>query len=82
MRGSVNLLEAMAVALLASVGALLALPIGAAQGAVTLPSGFTQSQVVSGLTDPTDMEFAPRRQAVCGRAGGQGAHSEAGRDAC
>jgi glucose/arabinose dehydrogenase len=59
MRGSVNLLEAMAVALLASVGALLALPIGAAQGAVTLPSGFTQSQVVSGLTDPTDMEFAP-----------------------
>jgi glucose/arabinose dehydrogenase len=59
MRGSVNLFEAMAVALLASVGALLALPIGAAQGAVTLPSGFTQSQVVSGLTDPTDMEFAP-----------------------
>ena len=59
MRGSVNLFEAMAVALLASVGALLALPIGAAQGAVTLPSGFTQSQVVSGLRDPTDMEFAP-----------------------
>jgi glucose/arabinose dehydrogenase len=59
MRGSVNLFEAMAVALLASVGALLALSIGAAQGAVTLPSGFTQSQVVSGLTDPTDMEFAP-----------------------
>jgi glucose/arabinose dehydrogenase len=59
MRGSVNLFAAMAVALLASVGALLALSIGAAQGAVTLPSGFTQSQVVSGLTDPTDMEFAP-----------------------
>src|SRR5215212_7442683 len=59
MRGSVNLFEAMAVALLASVGALLALSIGAAQGAVTLPSGFTQSRVVSGLTDPTDMEFAP-----------------------
>src|SRR5215218_652419 len=59
MRGSVNLFEAMAVALLASVGALLALSIGAAQGAVTLPSGFTQSQVVSGLRDPTDMEFAP-----------------------
>ncbi len=49
----------MAVALLASVGALLALSIGSAQGAVTLPSGFAQSQVVSGLTDPTDMEFAP-----------------------
>jgi glucose/arabinose dehydrogenase len=59
MRGSVNLLEAMAVALLASVGALLALPIGAAQGAVTLPSGFTHSQVASGLVDPTDMEFSP-----------------------
>jgi len=59
MRGSVNLFEAMAVALLASVGALLALPIGAAQGAVTLPSGFTQSQVASGLVDPTDMEFSP-----------------------
>jgi glucose/arabinose dehydrogenase len=24
-----------------------------------LPSGFTESRVVSGLTDPTDMEFAP-----------------------
>src|SRR5215212_159610 len=59
MRGSVNLFEAMAVALLASVGALLALPIGAAQGAVTLPSGFTHSQVASGLVDPTDMEFSP-----------------------
>jgi glucose/arabinose dehydrogenase len=38
---------------------LLALPVSPAQGAVNLPSGFTQSQVVSGLTDPTDMEFAP-----------------------
>jgi glucose/arabinose dehydrogenase len=59
MRRSVALFAAMAVALLAPVGALLALPIGAAQGAVTLPSGFTHSQVVSGLTDPMDMEFAP-----------------------
>jgi glucose/arabinose dehydrogenase len=49
----------MAVALFASVGALLALSIGPARGAVTLPSGFAQSQIVSGLTNPTDMEFAP-----------------------
>jgi glucose/arabinose dehydrogenase len=48
---------AMTVALLASVGALLALAISPARGAV--PAGFTQSQVASGLTGPTDMEFAP-----------------------
>src|SRR5918998_548938 len=57
---SVRMFATMAVAaLLASVGTLLASPIGPAQGATTLPQGFTQSQVVSGLTDPTDMEFAP-----------------------
>jgi glucose/arabinose dehydrogenase len=49
----------MTVALLASFGTLLVFPIGSAQGATTLPQGFTQSRVVSGLTDPTDMEFAP-----------------------
>jgi glucose/arabinose dehydrogenase len=61
MRRSIHLrLATMAVAaLLACIGTLLALPIGAAQGATTLPQGFTDSQVVSGLTDPTDMEFAP-----------------------
>src|SRR5215210_1032883 len=48
-----------ALASLASFGALLALPIAPARGAVTLPTGFTQSQVVSGLTNPMDMEFAP-----------------------
>jgi glucose/arabinose dehydrogenase len=53
---AVLLLAAMAVALLASVGALL---VGPAQGAVILPSGFTRSPVVGGLTNPTDMEFAP-----------------------
>ena len=56
---SVHLFATMALALLASVGTLLVLPIGPAQGAATLPSGFTDSQVVSGLTNPTDMEFAP-----------------------
>jgi glucose/arabinose dehydrogenase len=49
----------MALTLLACVGALLALPTEPAQGAAKLPTGFTDSQVVSGLTNPTDMEFAP-----------------------
>jgi glucose/arabinose dehydrogenase len=56
---SVHLFATIALALLASVGTLLVLPTGPAQGAATLPSGFTDSQVVSGLTNPTDMEFAP-----------------------
>jgi glucose/arabinose dehydrogenase len=59
MRRIILLCAAMALASLASVGALLALPVSSAQGAATLPSGFTQSPVVSGLTNPTDMEFAP-----------------------
>jgi glucose/arabinose dehydrogenase len=60
-RRLILLMAAMAGALLASVGALLTLPIGAAQGAVELPPRFTDSSppVVSGLTDPMDMEFAP-----------------------
>ena len=53
------LFATMTVALLASFGTLLIFPRGFAQGATTLPQGFTQSRVVSGLTDPTDMEFAP-----------------------
>jgi glucose/arabinose dehydrogenase len=57
MRRSVALFAAMAVALLASVGALLTLPVSPAQSVP--PSGFTEFPVVSGLTDPTDMEFAP-----------------------
>jgi glucose/arabinose dehydrogenase len=59
MRRAVLLFPTMVLALLASVAALLALAIGPAQGAVTLPAGFTQSPVVGGLTGPTDMEFAP-----------------------
>ena len=59
MRKSINLFATMTVALLASVGTLIGLPIGPVQGAATLPQGFTESQVVSGLTNPTDMEFAP-----------------------
>jgi glucose/arabinose dehydrogenase len=59
MRRAVLLFPTMVLALLASVAALVALTIGPAQGAVTLPSGFTQSPVVGGLTGPTDMEFAP-----------------------
>jgi glucose/arabinose dehydrogenase len=45
--------------MIACVGALLALPTEPARGAATLPSGFTESQVASGLANPTDMEFAP-----------------------
>jgi glucose/arabinose dehydrogenase len=59
-RRSVHLLVAtMAVALLACVLTLLALPKGPAQGATILPTGFTDLRVVSSLTSPTDMEFAP-----------------------
>src|SRR5688572_13187794 len=54
-----QLFAAMVVALLASVGALVTLPIVPAQGAANLPPGFTDSPVVGGLTNPTDMEFAP-----------------------
>ena len=56
---SVHLLATIALALLASVATLLVLPIEPAQGAASVPTGFTDSQVVSGLTNPTDMEFAP-----------------------
>ena len=59
MRRITLLFAALALASLASVGALLALPMAPARGDVTLPPGFTQSQVVSGFTDPMDMEFAP-----------------------
>src|SRR5215211_6494210 len=53
------LFPAMALAVRASVVALLALAIGPAQSAVSLPAGFTKSQVTSSLTKPMDMEFAP-----------------------
>ncbi len=59
MRRLLLTLSALAGALLACALALLAFPIGSARGDVTLPSGFTESQVVSGLTSPMDMEFAP-----------------------
>ena len=53
---------------LASFGALIALAITPAQGAV--PTGFTHAQVASGLIDPTDIEFAPGgRQFVAEEAG-------------
>src|SRR5919112_1952401 len=58
MRRIALLFAAMALASLASVVALLALPMAPARGDINLP-GFTQSQVVSGLTGPMDMEFAP-----------------------
>jgi glucose/arabinose dehydrogenase len=59
MRKSVHLFVTIALGLLASIGTLLGLLIGAAKGAANLPQGFTDSPVVSGLTNPMDMEFAP-----------------------
>ena len=57
---SVNLFATIALSLLASGATLLLLPLGPAQGAATpTEPGFTDSPIVSGLTDPTDMEFAP-----------------------
>jgi glucose/arabinose dehydrogenase len=49
----------MALTLLACVGALLALPTEPAHSIAAVPTGFTASQVTSGLTAPTDIEFAP-----------------------
>src|SRR5215204_30010 len=49
----------MALTLLACVGALLALPTEPAHSIAAVPTGFTVSQVTSGLTAPTDIEFAP-----------------------
>jgi glucose/arabinose dehydrogenase len=43
----------------AALTAALAGIVTPVHGAPTLPQGFTDSQVVSGLTNPTDMEFAP-----------------------
>jgi glucose/arabinose dehydrogenase len=57
---SVHLFATIALALLASAGTLLLLPVGPAKGDAGLPLNFTDSRVVvSGLTNPTDMEFAP-----------------------
>src|SRR5215216_7501515 len=60
MRRALLPLALMALTMLVSVGALLALPTGPAHGAATpTVQGFTDSQIASGLTAPTDMEFAP-----------------------
>jgi glucose/arabinose dehydrogenase len=56
---SVDLFATIALAMLASVTTLLVLPVVPAQGAASVLPGFTDSQVVSGLSNPTDMEFAP-----------------------
>ena len=67
---SIHLFATIALALLASVGTLVGLPLEPAKGAANLPQGFTDSPVVSGLTNPTDMEFAPDgRLFICEQAG-------------
>jgi glucose/arabinose dehydrogenase len=71
----VHVFATIALALLASVATLLFLPIGPAQSAANLPTGFTGSQVVSGLMNPTDMEFAPDGRLFVAEQAGR-AHSE------
>jgi glucose/arabinose dehydrogenase len=56
---SVHSFATMALGLLASIATFMVLPVVPAQGAASAPPGFTDSQFVSGLTSPTDMEFAP-----------------------
>jgi glucose/arabinose dehydrogenase len=71
-RRSILPLAAMTVvAVLASVGVLVAVPISSAQSAVTLPPGFAQTKVVGGLTKPIDMEFAPDGRLFIASKGGQ-----------
>jgi glucose/arabinose dehydrogenase len=43
----------------AALAAALAGPVTPVHSAPVLPQGFTQSQVVSGLTNPTDIELVP-----------------------
>jgi glucose/arabinose dehydrogenase len=60
MRRALLPLALMALTMLVSVGALLSLPTGPAHGAaVPTEQNFTDSPVTNGLTNPTDMEFAP-----------------------
>ena len=49
----------MALTILVSAGALLALPIGSATGRRRPTAGHRFLPIASGLTNPTDMEFAP-----------------------
>src|SRR5215204_1440205 len=60
----------MALTVLVSVGALLALPTRPAQGAVTLPSGFTWTLLTTALVDPHDMEIAPDGRLFVAQQGG------------
>ena len=62
---SVHLFATIALALLASVGTLLVLPIGPAQGAATpTEPGFTDSPGRKRLDEPHGHGVCPRRQAV------------------
>src|SRR5215211_1057547 len=71
MRRAIVLCPVMALAFLASLVALLALATGPALGAASLPSGFTKSRVVTGLTKPIDMEFAPGGRLFVAEQGGR-----------
>src|SRR5918998_304937 len=58
-RASVVLVAAAVATLAAAMVALLTFAASPAHGAATLPSGFHQKQVVGGLVNPMDIEFAP-----------------------
>src|SRR5919112_499170 len=60
----------MALTVLVSVWALLALSTRPAQGAATLPSGFTWTLLTSALVDPHDMEIAPDGRLFVAQQGG------------
>lgn len=53
-----GLLPVIGLSLAVALGTLL-LAVGPATGAATLPAGFTESPVATGLQDPTTMAFAP-----------------------
>src|SRR3954466_7140529 len=54
-------------ALLAAIGCLAAFP---AAGAATLPAGFTETRVASGLASPTAMAIAPDGRVFVSEKGG------------
>jgi glucose/arabinose dehydrogenase len=60
----------MALTVLVSVGALLALPTRHAEGAATLPSGFSHTVITSALVNPHDMEIAPDGRLFVAQQGG------------
>src|SRR3954453_16979808 len=55
----------------ALVAAFVLLAVVSAAGAATLPSGFVETEVVSGLSAPTAMAFAPDGRLFVAEQGGR-----------